>query len=68
MLFSDRHHLKVNTPSDKIATSIRDNIGNKKYSTKNNIKIDSSMKVDNYYDQKESYNNKATKKDTTLRK
>ncbi|WP_338766184.1 hypothetical protein WAF17_03280 [Bernardetia sp. ABR2-2B] len=63
VLFSDRHQLKVSTPSEKFVSTIR-GIG-KKDSSK--IKKDSIIS-DNYYDQKETYNIKATKKDTTLRK
>ncbi|PIY08634.1 MAG: hypothetical protein COZ18_11265 [Flexibacter sp. CG_4_10_14_3_um_filter_32_15] len=66
VLFSDRHQLKVSTPSEKIVSTIR-NIGKKKDSV-NKIKQDSLTKQDNYYDSKESYNIEATKKDTTLRK
>lgn len=67
VLFSDRHQLKVSTPSEKIVSTIR-NIGKKKDSAKNKIAKDSVLKKDNFYDSKESYNIKATKKDTTLRK
>ena len=68
VLFSDRHQLKVSTPSEKIVSTIRKNIGNKKDIIKKYIKKDSSTEVDNFYNQKESYNKKAIKKDTTLRK
>jgi hypothetical protein len=67
VIFSDRHQLKVSTPSEKIVSTIR-NIGKKKDSTKNKITIDSLAKQDNFYDSKESYNVEATKKDTMLRK
>jgi hypothetical protein len=66
VLFSDRHQLHVSTPSEKIVSTIRKNIGKKKDSSIN--KIDTTSKEDNFYDQKGSYNNKAIKKDTTLRK
>ncbi len=68
VLFSDRHQLKVSTPSEKIVSTIRKNIGKKKDSSINQLEKDSSMKANNYYDQKESYNKEATIKDTTLRK
>jgi hypothetical protein len=64
VLFSDRHQLKVSTPSEKIVSSIR-NIGKKKDSTTS--KIGQNSQVDNFYDQKENYNTEAVKKDTTLR-
>jgi hypothetical protein len=66
VLFSDRHQLKVSTPSEKIVSTIR-NIGKKKDSTENKITNDSLAKKDNFYDSKESYNVEATKKDTSLR-
>lgn len=65
VLFSDRHQLKVSTPSEKIVSTIRKNI-KKKDSSK--VEKDSLAKEDNFYDSKESYNKEATKKDTTLRK
>lgn len=68
VLFSDRHQLKVSTPSEKIVSSIRKNIRNKKDSTTNKIGRDTTSEADNFYDQKETYNTKATKKDTTLRR
>lgn len=68
VLFSDRHQLKVSTPSEKIVSTIR-NIGKKKDSSKIKIAKDSVlMNKDNFYNSKESYNIEATKKDTTLRK
>lgn len=65
VLFSDRHQLKVSTPSEKIVSTLRNNIGKDNDTTK--IKKDSTAKKDNFYDQKETYNVEATKKDTTLR-
>ena len=66
VLFSDHHQLQVSTPSEKLVSSIRNNIGRKKDTSKNKIKKDSVLK-DNYYNSKESYNIKATNKDTTLK-
>lgn len=68
VLFSDRHQLQVSTPSEKIVSTIRKNIGKKKDDSKNKIAKDSVLSEDNFYDSKGSYNIKATKKDTTLRK
>jgi hypothetical protein len=68
VLFSDRHQLKVSTPSEKIVSTIRNNIRNKKDTTTNKVGRDTTSKQDNFYDQKETYNVEATKKDTTLRK
>ncbi|WP_375560929.1 hypothetical protein ACE193_25085 [Bernardetia sp. OM2101] len=68
VLFSDRHQLKVSTPSEKIVSTIRKNIRKKKDSSKNKTRKDSMSKKDNFYDSKESYNIEATKKDTTLRR
>ncbi|WP_338790915.1 hypothetical protein V9L05_22530 (plasmid) [Bernardetia sp. Wsw4-3y2] len=67
VLFSDRHQLKVSTPSEKIVSTIRKNIG-KKDSSKNKVEKDTLVKKDNYYDQKGTYRTQAIKKDTTLRK
>ncbi len=67
VLFSDRHQLKVSTPSEKIVSTIRNNIGKNKDSSKNKIEKDSVLKEDKFYDSKGSYNKQATKKDTTLR-
>ncbi len=66
VLFSDRHQLKVSTPSEKIVSTIR-KIG-KNDSTKIQVAKDSINKSDNYYDQKETYNIGETRKDTMLRK
>ncbi len=68
VLFSDRHQLQVSTPSEKIVSTIRNNIGKKKDSTRRKINNDSTSLKDKFYDSKESYNVEATKKDTTLRK
>lgn len=66
VLFSDRHQLRVSTPSEKLVSTIRKNIGKKNDSLANKINRDSMQ--DNFYDRKESYNLEATKKDTSLRK
>ncbi|WP_157699021.1 hypothetical protein [Bernardetia litoralis] len=68
VLFSDRHQLKVSTPSEKIVSTIRNNIGNKKDFYKDKMTQDSILNGDKFYDSKESYNKKETKKDTTLRR
>ncbi|WP_291726204.1 hypothetical protein [Bernardetia sp.] len=65
VLFSDRHQLKVSSPSEKLVSTIRKNIG-KKDSLVRKINRDSMQ--DNFYDRKGSYNLEATKKDTSLRK
>ena len=59
--------MKVSTPSEKIVSTIR-NIAKKKDTSTIKIVKDSVLQEDNFYNSKESYNIKATKKDTTLRK
>ncbi len=68
VLFSDRHQLHVSTPSEKMVSSIRNNIGTKKDFSKDKTTKDSILNENKFYDSKESYNKLATKKDTTLRR